>query len=412
VIAVELGAEEDDVTRQKWTTQTIGGLLYPTQTGGEQYAAYYLAAWDKVKNNANHPEWKNLTIVAGGSSVFWYEFVYLVEDKPSKQFLKGFFNVVSQTANLHKVPDVIGVHPYTKHRAPEGDIIYDGYVCEVHKVNNVIYDMCKNLEVNNESHGFVPDFAATEYGFSPTFPVTGTWNPYAPTNEADNYTQAIYYLRSRLIHACSSPGRGIGMNSSHYFYHPRSLADCVVSGTKIDDLGFHNFDAYPGGRRAVRDIAEELCDPQTGILLGGENTKVWLPIETDDYDENTKYAICGFKQDSSVLWLVVWRFTLGEDFFKEANGESVSFSINGNYSSDSYNAYSRHFTISQQTGNPATLPFWNGSQYFYLPNQTGSAAFGAFNLSTFTRSYSNGETTFTISPVNENPVFIRLEACG
>jgi hypothetical protein len=407
VIAVELGAEEDDVNVQKWTTS--GGA--PTETGGEEYAAYYLAAWDKVKNNVNHPEWENLTIISGGSSIYWYDFVYTGAEHPCKQFLKGYLNVVSQTANLHKVPEVIGYHPYTSKKPPEGCIAWsqDLYV---HETNNTIYNLCKDLEVNNESHGFVPDFAATEYGFSPTYPVAGLENDYCPSNEADNYTHAIYYLRSRLIHACSSPGRGIGMNSSYYFYHPRSLSDCVVIGTQIDDLGFHNFDAYPGDRRAVRDIAEELCDPQTGILLGGENTKVWLPIETHNLQDGSKYAICGFKQDSSVLWLVVWRFTLIDIFFKDANGASVSFSLDGNLSSDSYDADSYHFTISQQTGNPSTLPFWNGSQYFYLPNQTGSAVFGTFNLNTFTRSYSNGETTFTISPVNENPVFIRLEATG
>ena len=259
VSAIEIGSEEDNFQKgssniyvMKWTKSSSN---VASETGGREFAAYYLSAYSAINNNSLHPEWKNLQILSG--SIEDWKQVAKPDGSSSKDFLRGFIDEVTKTDNFDKVPHAISIHAYGPHTPPEGYFSPD--YPDFHRTGNEILSM-------SIAKQYIPNLAQTEYGYSPTFPEsTGLINYSAPLDKANNYTQAIYYLRSRLIQGCMKPMPGVGNLFSAYFIHPQHI---VAGGGGISDWSFLNFDTAPGSNRAIRSLSSDLMDTSEGLRFG------------------------------------------------------------------------------------------------------------------------------------------------
>ena len=262
------------------------------------------------------------------------------------------------------LPDTIALHGYMGNWSPED---------EVTRVNHpqwgTYHEWKYRLAFLIESctaRGYFPNFAVTEYGYSPTED-----NVWAPIDSASETSQAVYYLRTCLLNSTMRVP-GTNWKYSLYFHHPRSSAD----------LGFHDTDSYPGSSRAIRYIAREIsCSTGSSPGLCPDAT-IWIPLQTKSEGNSVYTAWCAWKQGDSDLWGAIWQYKHDYNYY-QATPTSRSFVIEGDF--DQYYANRYRFSISD-----------------------GSATFQSVGTP-ISGTYSNGKTTWSIPDVDENPTFLYFD---
>ncbi|HOE09789.1 MAG TPA: DNRLRE domain-containing protein [bacterium] len=364
VIAVELGNEEDG--EQKWAAEEGGGY-----DGGQDFAAYYVAARKEIKQY-----WPQLEIISGGSLSYHRNFNTFDDPEDegggARAFFCGFIDAVKDAAvtdekgDYDYLPDTVSLHAYHGQYPSEGEnFLLNVYSPWAYRLSSFA-DCCK-------ARGYLPNFAVTEYAYSPT-PAMG----FAPATGASETSQAVYYMRSCLINATVCEP-GINWKYSLYFHH------CRDDGVNYD-LGFHDTDNYPGTSRAARYVAREIsCATGNSPGLCPEST-IWTPFQSV-YEsgeagkrEEVRLAWCSWKKSSGDLWGAIWRHNYSNIYFDTAPDDGL-FTVDGDFSS--CDAHCFKFTISDGV---ATYQSIGG----YIPDN----------------GYSGGKTSWTIPCVDENPTFI------
>jgi hypothetical protein len=417
--SVELGNEED--AESEFYPAGLVGVVTPEYSypAGEKFAGYYLNAYYALKeketktawNNDGYPNYTSLNLISGGSIVESKHFStvdyagYPGIGVHGKAFVCGFIDQVTSTSISRKsdryyyIPDTFAFHTYSGNFNPESFLAQDNCENSLITIINVFDD-----------RGFIPNISSTENGFSAVPHNSPTLNStLAPENRGDNYTQAVYYLRSQLlmktmkiINGTDYVG-GIGWQHHFYFHHPRDAASYVLNQiTYVVDTGFHSYDNYPGSSRAIRDVAETLFDTTNELGFQSTNYKLWLPLKSSEEsdDQNARFAWCGWKLSDSSYWLAVWRYKINDNFYEVTS--NFSLTVDGDFETNC--TYSlKQFSITQTEISP-TIPI----DGFYQIMHTGSAALGSIQNS-YNLDCVSGETDISINSVGANPVFLHIQ---
>ncbi|HOJ60141.1 MAG TPA: DNRLRE domain-containing protein, partial [bacterium] len=386
VIAIEIGGEESDWIYPDKTFTDIwfpvgfnppNDMWFGNAGSGANFAAYYLAARDIIKNST-FASWKNIQIWSGGSPEKHESIDYNLDTTAAwgnaSNFIGGFIDAVI-SVNREKLPDAIAIHGYTGTKPPEYTVNESGVQEWPNRIKK-LYDLCT-------AKGYIPNFVVTEYGFSPTN------NGFGPITGASEISQAVYYLRSCLINSTVQPYNGIGWHISSYFFH--HMTDSA------NNHGFHNIDnvdpiEYPpyyfGSGRAIKGISRGLFNPSASVPLKLRDpyTKVWVPLVTAWNDTNKGTAYCGWETNTGTKWGAIWRYDR-EDAYKDFIPPHPSLTFLAPQSAGVSKVTNRYqFSISA------------GSASLSLISSTDIAG----------GTPSNGKIPFDIPGVDENPIILEF----
>ena len=372
VVGVQFGNEEES----SWGSNPYPPhtLWYGNQANGRLYADYFIAGSNYVKQN-----WPSVEILSGSinhaESLKWPVGETVNPFGSSGEFFKGFILECQEQGNYTNdlLPDTMTIHHYHGNSNPENSEYTDPKeYTEFKERLHEFYNVCNDL-------GYIPNFAITEYGFSPT-----AYNQYAPNTNASQISQAVYYTRFSLMQATSGNNtgsllKGIGWKYNFYFQHPQNP----------NDTAFHAPGTGYGADRKIRGIAQNLFSSSIG--LNDPETTIVTPVNTVNFSGNVFKGWCAWKNINTSsaatdeVWAAVWLYNRSIDFnsISETTG---SFTIDGDYSGWSYNI--KQFNM---TNTPATFD-----------NKSVSPA--------PTITPSSGKTTiqFTSNTLSHNPVFIRF----
>ena len=329
IIGIELGNEEaqSNTTYGSWEGIKVsfwaGGY-----TGGYNYAGYYLAAFDKIKNNPTYPNWKKLDVICSTTFDKSYAWGWSSQSTmgSSYEFARGFIDGVLNSAGggYSKLPDVMQVHNYAEEPPEfrEENIGTSNQMTEWFDRLGQMGNLCY-------SKGFVPAFAQTEYGYSPRPPESGTSYAFHQSNlttlDEGETAQAVYYLRGRLITGTQLIHPMVGWKYDLYFHHPNdwNQTDKWDVGFRVETRGVSP--SYGNDRRKVSEAAYLLHHPSTTnpIKLGATDTKIWLPVDRVKSTTSIPGRVwCGWQTGTGQKWGAIWRYkwnnSVIDDYYRQS----------------------------------------------------------------------------------------------
>ncbi|MEW6238819.1 MAG: hypothetical protein AB1656_25830 [Candidatus Omnitrophota bacterium] len=386
IIGIELGNEEANGI---WIGMSPDTYYNGSSIGGERYASFYLEAYTQMESNLNYSEWKYCDILASGSSNASYSLAWPSTDWGSNAiFLQSFVNTVITNGGWDRLPNVIAIHNYSLDSYTYSSEFHEN-TSDPNTQRTEWFDRLSQLHSVCNGIGYIPNFAMTEYGYSPR-----TGYDLAPLN-TDDRAQAIYYLRSSLISATmkipngSSWMKGIGWKYHFYYHHCQDYWP-----SELEDYGFFNENNQS---RVIRIPAELLHRSLTtgGIKLGWENSRIWTPANrvkpTAVSPEG--YAWCGWQENASDIWWgAIWKYKHSNSF-EDISETSKNFITKGNFSNRTVDVYKFDFTLN----NGVWSATWNYKTTINPPP-------GGFSYNS-----STDETTIPVTNVDENPTFILID---
>jgi hypothetical protein len=377
IIGVELGNEEAVSTWDNFQT----GYWFGTYTGGQRYAEFYLEAYNQLKNDTlSDALFRKLDILASASNPESHGIAFNSSAGygSSGEFFEGFIDKVITLGGRDKLPNVVAVHQYTKDDytySPE----FREYRVEYGDKRTEWFDRIEQIFGICDAEGFIPNFAQTEYGYSPT-----SGFDHAPGNTSAE-AQAVYYLRHALTTStCKIPDgsswlRGIGWKYDFYFHHPK---DYWAQGSQ--DYGF--FDNSDNSR-PIRNIAREIHNLSGDLKLGAAGSTIWVPAQREKPTPETNYegrVWCGWKTESGLRWGAIWRYQHSSTYFTAPSPSSRNFIAEEDLEGFTVVVYKFVFN-----GSTATLTY---QTTFTVPQD----------------AYVNGKTTISIPNVTENPLIFKI----
>lgn len=433
IYAVALGNEEENKWWDPSVTPPAGGW-FGDISGGQQYAEFYLAAKKAIDNKfPGH----GMKIIGGGTieKHGWLSIRtdsgYTSQHGSPGDFLRGFLTrVKDEGVNLKGnqnfyMPDIIDIHTYSGHFNPEyheinangtkNTNIFEQPPQRETSIFNRLTELRKIITDDVGLTTYFPEFAITEYGFSPgrrdghnrQFRFASLDEDIIKHILPSEYTQAVYYLRSNLIFSTLQADDGTQLRYSMYWQHAFNLNDNepspLDSNTNATKTGFMNID---GTRKLISIVNQRLYDdnPSMGPAIGlnQAGTTNWLkaqaifPDPTDNRSEGL--AWCGWKSMNGEHWAAIWRYTSNDHFFSDISfnhlGQSRSIYVDGDFKNE-YTVELYQFDINDK----------------YYQSQTSSKEFVSLDPSLITLTYPSTEhptkTKVTIDAVSENPIFIR-----
>lgn len=364
VIGIEIGNEESS----QWQQYSNGS------TKGANFANYYSAVANEIRST-----YPNVKIFSGGSPADGWDLSY--SNNVHRNFIQGFIDQVKSNGGntLDQLPDIVTIHGYDGTGAPEFDNV-GNHTTWLKKLKE-LFDIC-------DDKGYIPNFAQTEYGYCPKPSTSNYSSPWAPRSGASEEAQSIYYLRKTMINALTRPYNGIGWQYDIYYHYPREGKDSVVVDGVLYDFGFFNPGNYPNFLgfvdRPIRDISSKIYNSSDNLQIGTETTEIWAPLQFDeDTTDNDYFAWGSWETSNGQKWGVLWRYVYGEEYY-EPSGDTRPFTVPGDFSN--YKARSYQFTFS---GSDASF------------TDLSTEVYGSYDLSSNT-------TTWQISNVTENPMFLKI----
>ncbi|MBI1390749.1 MAG: DNRLRE domain-containing protein, partial [bacterium] len=375
IIGVEIGNEEEgdwwngtgDLTG---STGSRPGDWFGDMDDGADFAEYYIAVRNAIK-----AQWPNMVIYSGGS----VENHSSLDANPNNghgtvtEFMKGFVSKIRTDHDVSMLPETLSIHLYTGHWNPE---YRDGTgVSEMKNRLSQLHAICNQ-------YGYFPNFACTEYGFSPEAnyvygPLTNQLSDEIAPSE---YTQAVYYLRSTLIFSTMQYLNGIGWEKNYYFQHAWNEHQTGFHGQPSGGI----IDCGPD--RDVRYLSRKLYGDNE-INIDADDNKIWIPFTTIPPTGPGDYlAYCGWSNAAeTTYWLAIWRYNQRERYYRPISGSQRSVAVTDNFV-DGFTRSVHQFDFSQQ------------------PNDV----FATLGSGLMSASWNSPLTQITVSGVTENPTFVKF----
>jgi len=393
IVGVEFGNEE---AKAGWhpPTEPDPGIWYlGSYEGGQEYAKYYLEAYDQIKNKSYFNKIEIANSMSRNQSRGWGWFESSGQGS-HVAFAKGFIDQVTANGGFEKLPDVTPLHNYSWY-SPEYREETD-----VNADRKEWFDRIEEvLDIFNE-RDYSPLISQMEYGYSPN-----EGRDHAPADDdqgnptASETAHAVYYLRSVLmtgtIQAAGSI-RGLGWLRHLYFHHPNDY----INGDNLD-YGFYGYDPSQegvGNRRKISHAAallhsatRELQFDRLGTTSPGSSTTIWKPIDRvkpDNSQNEPGHAWCSWETSAGQKWGAIWRYKWQKPYFDE-NETTKDFIVSGDITSNFTNVELYKFDFTSSV--PDTLVLQNtvqSSQWNY--NSTKS------------------QTEIPINTVDEEPTFLKF----
>lgn len=367
LIGIELGNEEAQ-GNGSWDDPPITDFWAGGFDGGQNYAEYYLAAYNEIDDNPNI-DVDQLDIFCSSTFDASYAWGWTSQSNSgsSPEFMEGFIDGVinghgGQVGGYDKLPDVVQVHNYAM-ESPEFDINTNRDPGEDF---TEWFDRLDQMANFFNTEGYMPAFAQTEYGYSPResfnhAPFQGT-SP-SVVHEASH---AIYYLRSKLITGLERIN-GLGWKYDMYYHHPNDF------NTVETDYGFYIDESGGGGigsRRMIGEAAEILHTNVENLEFGDIDSYVWGSVQREkpsSSNGNIGYAWGGWKTSTGKKWGTIWRYRHTLVYSNQIAVDSENFIVGGDLTGYTVKVHKMDFSgapvqLVQETSISVTSSHYNSSE--------------------------------------------------